>query len=342
MIYLNRKLTKLEVALIIITISSLIFVVFTTIPISEYSIVSNESINESTNSSDSSVEKETEIMDIPTKYKNTSTNYTLEFSFRRESNNKVFNYTSHDPISIKKNGTNYLISATEGKQILYKSDTPKNRSSWDLIDGNYLFPLFELDDIAIGKNESIIYSDSTIYVSNSSIEKDNWRTRSSNDFDDVGAYYDDEEDKYHLYYEKGNKSEYSGHSIGHAVSKNGLTDWKIYPEIWNGTKTDYGVGDFNVIEIDDKIVIFGDYAKKHPKYNIAVWSSSNPYTNFKKSDEFAIKPRNSEKEYTDNYGVGDPDLLKINKGEYVMFANGYKNSNDKSILQLYNGSIKIY
>jgi hypothetical protein len=339
---LNRRLNRLEIFLIITTII-LVFVIFITVPISKYDI--NEDTNNSTdkknNSSDKNIQKERKVMNIPTQYEKSSNDYGLEFSFTRELDNRVFNYTSHDPISIKTNGTNYLIVATDGKQKLYNTDTPKNQSSWNLIDGNYVFPLFELDDIVIGKNKSIIYSDSTIYVSNSSIKKDNWRTRSSNDFDDVGAYYDEDQDEYHLYYEKGNKSEFSGQSIGHAVSKNGLNDWKIYPEVWNGSNTDYGVGDFNVIEIEDKILIFGDYNKKHPKYNVAIWSNNNPYTNFEKIDEFAMTPRKSDGEYTDNYGVGDPDILRTNKDEYIMFTNGHSNSSDKSILQSYNGTIKI-
>lgn len=292
------------------------------------------------------------VQSIPSEFISANKTTTkIQYEFNRAENNKIFDYRTHDPMVIEENNTSYLIVGSEETQKLYKNDNVTDSKSWTLVDGNYLRSIFEADDVVQTDNRTTIYTSSSVYTTTQPITKDNW-TRENNSyisknsdiyydsFGDSGVYYDDINNTYHLYYEKGSKADFSGVAIGHAVSNNGINNWSIYPEVWNSSGSEYGVGDFDIIEKNNTIIIFGDYDKKHPKYSVAVWTNNNPYTEFDKADEFAISPRNSSDSYDDNYGVGDPEVVNIHNDEYIMFANGYKNSSNIAKLHYYNGIIK--
>lgn len=342
----DYKINTLEKYLVIIVIilSIIIGIQFGFI----YKLSSTDNINKNTDS----IINNYSVQNIPDQFNSTNKNTTasIEYNFNRPGDNKIFDYKTHDPLLIQENNTSYLIVGSEETQKLYKSNNITNRTSWKLVDGNYLRSIFEADDVVQTENRITIYTGSSVYTTNEPIEKDNW-TRENNSyiseksvyydqFGDSGIYYDSINDTYHLYYEKGNKADFSGVAIGHAVSNNGIDNWKIYPEVWNSTGSEYGVGDFDIIKRNNTIIMFGDYDKKHPKYSVAVWTNNNPYTKFKKSNESAIKPRNSSDSYDDNYGVGDPEVVNTNNDEYIIFANGYHNSSNKAKLHYYTGYIK--
>lgn len=281
---------------------------------------------------------------IPKEYINSSLTSNVSVSFERNTEgNQILERFSHDAMITKENDTHYLIVGINGKQILYKSQNITNKSSWKLADGNYLKSIHEGDDIIRKQNQLVVHSSYSVYTTNDSIEIDNWTSAnvSNYELEDGGIYYDEDEDMYHFYYEKGSKAKNSGIAIGHAVSPNGVDNWTIYPEVWNASDTEYGVGDFDVVEVNNTVVILGDYDRYHPKYSIAVWANSNPYTEFEKMDGFALEPRDSEENFSDDFGVSDPELVRTEDG-FVMFANGHRNNNSaSSTLQMYKGDISV-
>jgi hypothetical protein len=300
----------------------------------------------SSNTNSSNFSSEDSITPIPEEYKNqTSTTEDVVVSFEHNpEGNQVFEEFSHDAMITQENDTRYLILGRDGSQDLYSSDSPSEKSSWNLEDGNYLKPVHEGDDIVKQEDKIIVHTSDSVYTTNNSINTDNWTERETEkyDFADSAIYYDEEKDEYHSYYEKGTKSGLSGVSIGHAVSPNGIDNWTVYPEVWNSSDSEYGVGDFDIVELNDTIIMVGDYDKYHPKYNIAVWTNKDPYTEFNMKDEFAISPRESEKNFSDDFGISDAELVETPQDGFIMYANGHDNNETKSAtLHMYNGTVSV-
>lgn len=303
------------------------------------------STSDTPDNNSNSTEKEP-IEPIPEEYKNQSTtteDVVVSFEHNPEGN-QVFQKFSHDAMITQENNTKYLIVGRDGTQDLYSSDSPHDKSSWSLEDGNYMKPVHEGDDIVKNGNKMIVHTGSHVYTTNESLTTDNWTKQEAEkySFADSAIYYDEEKDEYHSYYEKGSKAELSGVAIGHAVSPNGIDNWTVYPEVWNSSETEYGVGDFDVVEVNDTIIMVGDYDKFHPKYNIGVWTNKDPYTEFNMENEFAIEPRESEENFSDNFGISDPELVETEENGFVMYANGHDNNETESAtLQMYDGTVRV-
>lgn len=286
------------------------------------------------------------VKSIPEQYKNQSaTTEDVVVSFEHDSEgNQVFQEFSHDAMITQEDNTKYLIVGRDGTQDLYSSDSPEDKSSWSLEDGNYMKPVHEGDDIVESGDGKIVHTSSSVFTTNDSLTTDNWTKQNTENysFSDSAIYYDEEKDEYHSYYEKGSKSGLSGVSIGHAVSPNGIDNWTVYPEVWNSSGTEYGVGDFDVVEVNNTIIMIGDYDKYHPKYSIGVWTNKNPYTEFNIKDEPAIEPRESEENFSDDFGISDPELVKTGEDNFIMYANGHDNNEtDSATLQMYNGTVSV-
>lgn len=305
----------------------------------------DETEKKTTNSTN--ISKKGNDEEIPDKYKEkSSSNIKTTVSFEHNTEgNQIFQKFSHDAmVTDYGNNGKYIIVGRDGKQELYKTRNITNKSSWNLNDGNFLSDIHEADDITKNEDTIIVHTSDSVYTTNNSLSIDNWTKRNvpSYEFEDSGIYYDSSEDKYHVYYEKGNHRGLSGDAIGHAVSPNGVNNWTVYPEVWNGSNSKYGVGDFDIVEVNNTIIITGDYDKRHPKYNIGVWTNDDPYTKFDMNDNLAIEPRNSNEKFPDNFGISDPELVKMNGDSYYMIANGHNSDETESAtLHMYKGTIKV-
>jgi len=258
---------------------------------------------------------------------------------RPEPDNQVFEFESHDPMLAEANGTHYLVVGTDTDPNLYRSETPTKPDSWQLVDDNYLADRFEFDSLISVNGRYLVYGNSNVYTADS-LPADDWTVRNDNTgFRDLGAYYDEETGLVHVYYEYGNAAGYSGKKIGHAVSPNGVTNWTVYPPVWTAPDG-YGVGDFDIVEHDDRLYVLGDYDPHHPRYNVSVWVNDDPYSDFVQLDEPAVAPHSATAGASDDYGIGDPSLVRLEDGRYLLLANGYANDSGPAKLHTYVGTIE--
>lgn len=264
----------------------------------------------------------------------------LHADFRRpEPDNQVFGFESHDPMLAEANGTSYLVVGTDSDPNLYRSNTPTEPGSWRLVDDDYLADRFEFDSLVEIGDRYVVYGNGNVYTARS-MTADDWTVRNDNTgFRDLGAYYDEESGLVHVYYEYGSAAGYSGKKIGHAVSPNGVSNWTVYPPVWTAPDG-YGVGDFDIVERSDRLYVFGDYDPHHPRYNVSVWVNDDPYSGFTQLDAPAVAPQHGESTASDGYGVGDPSVLRLDNGRYLMLANGYANDTGPSRLHYYVGTIE--
>jgi hypothetical protein len=59
-------------------------------------------------------------------------------------------------------------------------------------------------------------------------------------------------------------------------------------------------------------------------------------------DEFAISPRESEKNFSDDFGISDAELVETPQDGFIMYANGHDNNETKSAtLHMYNGTVSV-
>lgn len=263
----------------------------------------------------------------------------LQADFHRpEPDNQVFGFESHDPMLAESNGTQYLIVGTDTDPNLYRSDEPTEPDSWRLVDDNYLADRFEFDSLIEVGDRYVVYGNSNVYTARS-LTADDWTVRNDNTgFRDLGAYYDEESGLVHVYYEYGKAAGYSGKKIGHAVSPNGVTNWTVYPPVWTAPDG-FGVGDFDVVERNSRLYMFGDYDPHHPHYSASVWVNDDPYSEFTQLDTPAVAPQSGELTISDGYGVGDPSVVRLDNGRYLMLANGYANDAGPARLHYYLGTI---
>lgn len=270
------------------------------------------------------------------------TGYSIRF--RRPSNDtQLFDRYLHDPTLVRgENDTLYLIAAgwNGSNQVLYSADM-SSPTNWELIDGHYLGNEGAIDDIVYANNRYIAYANNGIYTT-ADLKRDDW-TRQADappNTNDLGAYYDGE--RVHIYYEE-NRHDVSGPSgkaIGHAISPNGITNWTRYPDVFH-VSDEYVVGDFEIIALKRSILVFGDYSRKHPKYEIRIWMNDDPYTDFTLLREPAIEPRNRNTRYTDDFGVQDATVIQLNGSRYLMIANGHDSLNSYVRLHYYIGQATV-
>jgi hypothetical protein len=262
--------------------------------------------------------------------------YSIRFQ-RTSSDTELFDRHLHDPVLVRgENNTTYLIAseAKQGNQVLYATNSSAP-TDWTLIDDFYLGNQMAIDDIAYARDRYIAYANSAIYTA-TNLSHDNW-TRAGDvppGTNDVGAYYDGE--RVHIYYEADtqNGSSHSGKEIGHATSPDGIGNWTHYPTVFRAPG-EYSVGDFEVIIQDDAVLLFGDYSRTHPKYEIRTWANDNFYTNFTMLEDPAIEPRSGNTTYTDDYAVQDGSVMKLQNGSYLLVANGHKSSSAEPRLHSY-------
>ncbi|MUV60671.1 hypothetical protein [Halobacterium sp. CBA1126] len=262
----------------------------------------------------------------------------VEFD-RPEPSNQVFEFESHDPMLVEENDTHYLIIGTDTDPNLYRTETPTEADSWRLVDDNYLADRFEFDSLVEVGGRYVVYGNSNVYTAES-LAADDWTVRNDNTgFSDLGAYRDEETGMVHVYYEYGEAAGYSGKKIGHAVSPNGVTNWTVYPPVWTAPEG-YGVGDFDIVDREGKLYVFGDYDPHHPRYNVSVWVNDDPYSEFVQLDEPAVAPHSAAPGAADDYGVGDPTVKRLENGRYLMFANGHAAETGPARLHYYLGTIE--
>lgn len=257
---------------------------------------------------------------------------------RPRENTRVFAFESHDPMVARENGTHYLVVGTDTDPSLYRSGSPTNPDSWTLVDADYLTDRFEFDSVVEVDGRYVVYGNGDVYTAES-LATDAWTRRNDNTgFRDLGAYYDEETGLVHVYYEYGDAAGYSGKKIGHAVSPDGVTNWTVYPPVWTAPDG-YGVGDFDIVERDGVLYVFGDYDPHHPRYNVSVWVNDDPYSEFTRLDDHAVTHRLGETQYDDDYGVGDPTVVRLGDGRFLVLANGYAGPSAPARLHYYVGTI---
>lgn len=257
---------------------------------------------------------------------------------RPRADTKVFDFESHDPMLATARGVHYLVAGTAGDQRLYRSTDPTDPDSWTLVDGDYLTDRFEFDSLIEVDGRYVAYGNSNVYTA-ASVATDGWTQRNSfTGFSDLGAYYDEDTGLVHVYYEYGEAAGLSGKKIGHAVSPNGVSNWTVYPPVWTAPDG-YGVGDFDVVERNGTIYVFGDYDEHHPRYNVSVWVNDDPYSGFTQLDDHALTHRLGDTQYGDDYGVADPSVARLDDGRFLMLANGYANESAAATLHYYVGDV---
>lgn len=263
--------------------------------------------------------------------------HSVQFT-RPSSDTRVFDFWSHDPMLAVENGTYYAIVGSDRRQLFFRSRTPTDPASWQLLDDDYLSRAYEFDSMVAVDGRYVAYADGRIYTT-SSLTDDEWVRRSQyRGLRDLGAHYDEETGLVHVYYEYGVHSQ-SGTRIGHAVSPDGVTDWTVYPTVWTAP-SGYGVGDFEVVERGDRVFLLGDYGPKHPNYDVGVWVNDDYYSPFTKLDRPAVDRRPGGTPSDDAYGIGDPAIARLGDGRYLMLANGHASASARSRLHYYVGTIE--
>lgn len=262
--------------------------------------------------------------------------YSIRFQ-RNSENSELLDRYLHDPILIRGGGDNiYLIAseAKKGNQVLYMTNTSAP-TDWELVDDYYFASEKAINDIVHVQNRYIAYANDGIYTSKD-IVQDNW-TRERTEppgTSDLGAYHDGE--RVHIYYESDlqNYSGPSGKEIGHATSPDGITNWTHYPSVFRASG-EYGVGDFEVVNRGDAVLLIGDYSRTHPEYEIRIWTNDNLYTEFTMLERPAIAPRSGDTKYTDDFGVQDGTVLELENDSYIMVANGHASPRSEVRLHFY-------
>jgi len=266
--------------------------------------------------------------------------YSIRFN-RSSNTTQLFNRPLHDAVLIRgSNDSLYLIADDEraNNQVLYTTNV-SSPTKWELIDNNYLGEVGAVDDVVYTGTRYIAYANNGIYTTKE-LERDNWTLQRSNPrfTNDLGAYYDGE--RVHIYYEadKENVSGPSGAAIGHAVSADGIDNWTHYPPVFR-SENEYVVGDFEVHPLNDSFLLFGDYSRKHPKYEVRVWVNDNLYTEFRMLPDPAMTPRSGNTTHTDDYGVQDATITRISNNRYLLITNGHQTESNEVYLHYYIGRI---
>jgi len=260
---------------------------------------------------------------------------------RTDDDHRILDRAGHDPLIIQNESEDLLLVASHStKHALYRSNVT-SPSNWAKQDGHYITGPYEnaFDSVVYVDGRYIAYGNNRIYTATpKQTALDNWTKQTTNEFNDLGAYYDGE--RVHVYYEVGHRAKYSGKAIGHATSPNGITNWTRYPPVWTAPEG-WGVGDFEVEVVNDTVLLFGDYAKHHPKYEVRVWANDNFYTNFTQLETPAIEPRAENSSYEDDYGVQDVSIAHVDRDKYLMIANGHDHTDMGPALHYYMGTISV-
>lgn len=249
--------------------------------------------------------------------------YRIEYSTRRTRNSSVFAGVSHDNQLIRYNGTTYLLSqyhcahlfATDKKRVPMKGD------EWTPVRSDVFYrvkpPGSSVDTMLHANGTWYAYYNRTVATSGSLHGNWTWRTSLPQGIDDIGVYY--ENDRFHMFYEAGNTSGLSGTAVGYATSPNGVTNWTVHEPVYR-SETGYRTGDYEVVEHDGVYLVFADYSRTHPEYEVGLYATPRLGANLTRVGSVAVPFRDSMTQ--PEHGIQDPTVLyDETREQFVLYAH---------------------
>ncbi|MFB6197567.1 MAG: hypothetical protein ABEI52_04770, partial [Halobacteriaceae archaeon] len=218
---------------------------------------------------DGDVQKDTHKINatIPVEDLSGSNTANVSLSVSRDlSSNPVFDYIASDPalFPFALSGNDHrtmLLTDRAGLQIYISSTNesiPKSASQWVPVHQPTVLARdrpsdTSVDTVATTRDGTVVaYSDGTVYGLFTNAE-------SNLSFpEDPGIYFDENENTYHMYYESGNTSGFSGTKIGHATTSELESEWTVHDPVYQHTG-EYQSGDYAMVERNGIYFLFGDY-----------------------------------------------------------------------------------